>query len=69
MLSKESIATIMRAGGSMRIGNLSKEALVELASIARQANVRLEIVGSLSAESWVEVARAGGANVLIDISK
>jgi len=43
MLSKESCAAILNAGSNMRISGLPKEALVELARIARSRGVRLEI--------------------------
>jgi len=42
--------------------------LVELARIARQRGVRLEIKCGLSPDSMVEIAEAGGENVLLDVS-
>jgi hypothetical protein len=50
------------------MGSMSKESLVELAGIARASNVRLEIVGRMSAESLADIARAGGGYVTFDIS-
>jgi hypothetical protein len=67
-MTKESIAAIMRAGGHVKIGTMSKDSLVELAGVARASNVRLEIVGELSAESLAEIAHAGGGHVTFDIS-
>jgi hypothetical protein len=67
-MTKESIAVIMRAGGHVKIGTMSKDSLIELAGVARASNVRLEIVGGLSAESLAEIALAGGGHVTFDIS-
>lgn len=68
MLSKDSVARILEAGGHVRVSALGKDSLIELASIARKNNVRLEIAGSMSVDTLVDVARAGGGNVLFDIS-
>jgi hypothetical protein len=68
MLSKESCAAILSAGSNLRISGLPKDALVELARIARVRGVGLEIKCGLSPDSMVEIANAGGANVLLDIS-
>jgi hypothetical protein len=67
-MNKENIAAIMRAGDHIKMGSMSKESLVELAGIARASNVRLEIVGRMSAESLADIARAGGGYVTFDIS-
>jgi hypothetical protein len=46
----------------------SNRRFVELARIAKQRGVRLEIKCSLSPDSMVEIAEAGGENVLLDVS-
>jgi hypothetical protein len=69
MLSKESCAAVLNAGSNLRVsGGLPTDALVELARIARQRGVRLEIKCGLSPDSMVEIAEAGGENVLLDVS-
>ena len=68
MLAKESLAQILNAGRHLRNSTLAEESLIELASIARSRNVKLEIVGNLAVESLVEIARAGGGHVLFDLS-
>jgi hypothetical protein len=72
MLSKESCAAILNAGSNMKISGLPKEALIELARIARNRGVRLEIKcgpsSDVSPDSMVEIAEAGGPNVLLDFS-
>jgi hypothetical protein len=69
MLSKESCAAVLNAGSNLRVsGWLPTDALVELARIARQRGVRLEIKCGLSPDSMVEIAEAGGENVLLDVS-
>jgi hypothetical protein len=69
MLSKESCAAVLNAGSNLRItSGLPKSTLVELARIARQRGVRLEIKCGLSPDSMVEIAEAGGENVLLDVS-
>jgi hypothetical protein len=61
MLSKESCAAVLNAGSNLRVsGGLPTDALVELARIARQRGVRLEIKCGLSPDSMVEIAEAGG---------
>jgi len=67
-ISKESAARILEAGGSLKVQNMSKDSLVELAAIARRRGVRLEIKGALSADSMVEIAKVGGQNVLFDVA-
>jgi hypothetical protein len=69
MLSKESCAAVLNAGSNLKISGLSKDALVELARIARDRGVRLEIKCGLTPDSMVEIANAGGANVLFDMSE
>jgi hypothetical protein len=68
MLSKEDCAAILNAGSNLKISGLPTEALVELARIARQRGVRLEIKCGLSPDSMVEIANAGGTNVVLDVS-
>src|SRR5262249_10526694 len=72
MLSKENCAAILNAGSNMKISGLPKEALIELARIARNRGVRLEIKcdrsSGVSPDSMVEIAEAGGPNVLLDFS-
>ena len=72
MISKESCAAILTAGSNMRISGLPKEALIELARIARNRGVRLEIKcdrsSDISPDSMVEIAEAGGPHVLLDFS-
>jgi hypothetical protein len=68
MISKETAVQLLHAGANLKISMLSKEACVELARIAKARGVRLEIKGSLSADSMLEIARVGGANVLLDVS-
>jgi hypothetical protein len=68
MLSMESIERILAAGGHVRIKKLNADSLVRLAATARQSKARLEIVGSLSVESLVQIAAAGGGYVTFDIS-
>jgi hypothetical protein len=71
MLSKESCAAILNAGSNMRISGLPKEALIELARIARNRGVRLEIKcdrSDVTPDSMVEIAQAGGPHVLLDFS-
>ena len=68
MLSKESCAAVLNAGSNLRVSGLPTDALVELARIARQRGVRLEIKCGLSPDSMVEIAEAGGENVLLDVS-
>jgi hypothetical protein len=49
MLSKESCAAVLNAGSNLRVsGGLPTDALVELARIARQRGVCLEIKCGLS---------------------
>ena len=68
MLSKESCAAVLNAGSNLRISGVPTSDLVELARIARQRGVRLEIKCGLSPDSMVEIAEAGGENVLMDVS-
>jgi len=68
MLSKESCAAVLNAGSNLRVSGLPTGDLVELARIARQRGVRLEIKCGLSPDSMVEIAEAGGENVLLDVS-
>jgi hypothetical protein len=68
MLSKDSIAQIMNAGGNVRIGTLARDSLVELANIAKARNVKLEVRGSMSVDAIVAVVEAGGGNVSWDVS-
>jgi hypothetical protein len=72
MRSKETCSAILNAGSNMRISGLPKDALIELARIARKRGVRLEIKcdrsSDISPDSMVEVAEAGGPNVLLDFS-
>jgi hypothetical protein len=68
MLSKENCAAVLNAGSNLRISGLPTSDLVELARIARQRSVRLEIKCGLSPDSMVEIADAGGTNVLLDVS-
>jgi hypothetical protein len=68
MLSKESCAAILNAGSNMRISGLPKEALIELARIARNRRVRLEIKCDSSSDSMVEIGEAGGSHVFLDFS-
>jgi hypothetical protein len=68
MLSKENCAAILNAGSNLKIPGLPREALVELARIARQRGVRLEIKCGLPPDSMVEIAHAGGTNVVLDVS-
>jgi hypothetical protein len=69
MLSKESCAAVLNADSNLRVsGWLPTDALVELARIARRRGVRLEIKCGLSPDSMVEIAEAGGENVLLDVS-
>jgi hypothetical protein len=71
MLSKESCAAILNAGSNMRISGLPKEALIELARLARNRGVRLEIKcdrSDVTPDSMVEIAEAGGPHVLLDFS-
>jgi hypothetical protein len=68
MLSKKSCAAVLNAGSNLRVSGLPTDALVELARIARQRGVRLEIKCGLSPDSMVEIAEAGGENVLLDVS-
>jgi hypothetical protein len=68
MLSKESIGRILAAGGHVRIKAMNADTLVQLAATARQSKVRLEIVGSMSVETLIQVAAAGGGYVTFDIS-
>ena len=70
MFSKESCAAVLNAGSNLRVSlsGLPTDALVELARIARERGVRPEIKCGLSPDSMIEIANAGGANVLLDIS-
>jgi hypothetical protein len=68
MLSKESCAAVLNAGSNIRVSGLPTGDLVELARIARQRGVRLEIKCGLSPDSMVEIAETGGENVLLDVS-
>jgi hypothetical protein len=69
MLSKESCAAVLNAGSNLRVfSGLPTSDLVELARIARQRGVRLEIKCGLSPDATVEIAEAGGENVLLDVS-
>jgi hypothetical protein len=69
MLSPESIARVLVAGGNVRISTLSLESLLPLAATTRQHKVRLEIVGTMSPDAMVQIAAAGGGYVFFDISK
>jgi hypothetical protein len=60
--------SVLNAGSNLRVSGLPTDALVELARIARQRGVRLEIKCGLSHDSMVEIAEAGGENVLLDVS-
>jgi hypothetical protein len=66
-ISKDSAASILNAGSNLRIPVLTAESCVELARIARARDVQLEIKGSLSTETMVAIANAGGKNVTFDI--
>ena len=63
MLSKESCSAVLNAGSNLRVSGLPTSDLIELAPIARQRGVRLEIKCGLSPDSMVEIAEAGGENV------
>src|SRR5260370_40671366 len=68
MVSKESCAAVLNAGSNLRISGLPTSDLVEFARIARQRGVRLEIKCGLLPDSMVDIAKAGGTNVLLDAS-
>jgi hypothetical protein len=65
-ISKDSAARILSAGANLRVSGLSKESCLELARIARAQGVQLDIKSKLSADSMVEIAGIGGANVTFD---
>jgi hypothetical protein len=69
MLSADSCERILRAGANLKIEGLSADSCVRLATAAKSAAVNLEIKGSLSADSFVRIAEAGGANVTIDLTE
>jgi hypothetical protein len=69
MLSADSCERILRAGANLKIEGLSADSCVRLATAARSAGVNLEIKGSLSAESFVRVAQAGGTSVTINLTE
>jgi hypothetical protein len=62
---QESCAAVLNAGSNLRVSGLPTD---KLARIARQRGVRLEIKCGLSHDSMVEIAEAGGENVLLDVS-
>jgi hypothetical protein len=64
----DSVGRILAAGGHVRINTLHPDTLVQLASIARQHQSRLEIVGSLHPDSLVRIAAAGGGFVTFDLT-
>jgi hypothetical protein len=69
-LSVDAIAEIIQAGANVRISSKSAvpaEALVKLAAKARECNTILEIQGNLPVDSLVDIARAGGIHVSIDL--
>jgi hypothetical protein len=68
MITKESCLQLLNAGANLRISTLQADSLVELARIARERDVRLEIKGPLNIDSMMDIARAGGKNVLFDVS-
>jgi hypothetical protein len=70
MQSVDAIAQIIRAGANVRMSSKCKlptEQLVQLAEMARECNVILEIPGNLPVDSLVAIARAGGIHVSIDL--
>lgn len=67
-ISKDSAARILSAGANLKISKLSKESCLELAHLAKTHGVRLEIKSQLSVDSMIEIAQAGGANVIFDVS-
>jgi len=69
MLSVDSCERILRAGANLKIEGLSADSCVRLAAAAKSAGVNLEIKGGLSADSFVSIAGAGGANVTIDLTE
>ena len=68
MLSPDSIARIIAAGSNVRISGLSPDSLRRLAALAKEHDVTLEIVGSYSPETCVQVAAIGGKNVTFNLS-
>lgn len=69
MLTPDSCARILEAGGSLRVTGLTPDTLVRLASIAKRKGVRLEIVSNLTPDSCVKIATAGGGAVLFDLTQ
>jgi hypothetical protein len=67
-ISKESAIRVLNAGANLKISGLSKESLIELANIAKARGLQLELKCSLSPDSMVEIASAGGKHVLFDVS-
>jgi hypothetical protein len=67
-ISKDSAASILNAGSNLRIPVLTPESCIELARIAKERDVQLEIKGgNLTTETMVAIANAGGKNVTFDI--
>jgi hypothetical protein len=56
-------ARVLSAGAGLKVKVMSPDALVSLATIAKQHKVKLEIKGSLSPNNMVRVAAAGTGSI------
>jgi len=69
MLSASDVEQILEAGGSVKIPALAPEMLIQLAEVAKNFGVRLEIEAQgLSPESMRKIARAGAGHVFFDLT-
>jgi hypothetical protein len=65
-MTQDTAERILRAGANLRLSGLSSDCFVELARIAREQQVQLEIKARFSVDALVEIAVAGGKYILID---
>ena len=68
-MTPDTAARVLSAGAGVKVNAMSPDSLLRLASIAKQHKVRFEIKGSLTPDTMVRVAAAGGGYVFFDASE
>lgn len=62
----EDVEAVLSAGSNIIINSRGEEDMVKLAGAAKRAKVQLTIVGGMSKDVMLNVARAGGRYVTFD---
>jgi hypothetical protein len=57
---------VLAAGAGLKVKAMSPDSLVRLATVAKNAGVRLEVKGALNPDSMVRIAAAGSGHVFFD---